>query len=327
MILLGGVPREDRERLDEEIDGINNFTKRELLTILEVRREAIKELDEKVGFLASGSEYIRVVDTAMKNPKQLYMVPKFLIDTRFFRRYEAFYPRWSQFPPHARFGIDARGQVPFTGRTVEWRLLEAALFEDVAMLWNESLAHRTDAINVVGDDRIPGKRYEALKRSTVRAVFASVEGYINGVGVDIELTSEVAGLPASQREMLLERTDDGRPRFKSLRDKVMQYPRIALQAEHPPIQAENEHLSYILVMERKWRDAVMHPTPRLEDNRTELREYVFFEVSLDELQRLVDSAIALIRQIDGALDGKFGLAALWIDDRGEDGRFRNRVFH
>jgi hypothetical protein len=264
----------------------------------------------------------------MENPRDLYFLPKEFIRTRLFRNFEIAAPRWALHPPHSRFGIDARGELPFTGQTVEWRLLEATLFEDLAMLWNDSVAAHTDgAGGVQGDARIPVKRFGALKRAAARALFALLEGYLNGIAVNIQWTMDLSSLTPAQREMILERDDQGRLKYKRLRDKALQYPKIAIGAQHPPIAENNPCLSLILARERDWRDAVMHPSPGLEDNRTISRERAVFELDLAELGELVDAGISLIRQIDAVLAGRFGSVSIWLHARGADGIFPNTVFH
>ncbi len=326
LIILGGLPLADRRELDAELEAIPALTKRSLVAIEEVRGAALREMDEAVGFLAPLDEYIRIVEEAIASPYDIYFMPRVYIDKKLFRNAAKFSPDWNLYAPHTSFGMDARGELAFTGTLVEWRLLEAALFEDLATLWNECLDHETPKTDLVREGRIPFKKFNVLKRSTVRAVFSLLEGYINGIAVDIEWTADPSSLTPAERELVAERSDDGRSKFKRLRDKILQYPKIAIGAQHPPIQDSTPEFALILKRERDWRDAIMHPTPRAEDDREISRQESFFEIQLGDLRELIDATIALIRKIDTVLDGKFGTVKVWITERGEDGRFPKNVF-
>jgi hypothetical protein len=144
-----------------------------------------------------------------------------VIDRELFSNMVAATPRWRLFPPHTRFRIDHHGALP---DSLEWRLLEASLFESAALLWNDVVAAVVDDTGVLGDDKIPGKRYRELKRSTIRAIFALIEGYLNGIAYDIALTTDIGTLSKAAREMLIERDDSGRARFKTLKEKIFAYP-------------------------------------------------------------------------------------------------------
>ena len=75
-------------------------------------------------------------------------------------------------------------------------------------------------------------------------------------------------------ELILERSDDDKPKFKTLKEKVFGYPRIGLGLDHSPVAEANEHLAYIIENERKLRDAFVHPTPRQDDDGGAKREQV-----------------------------------------------------
>mgnify|MGYP003581069493 CR=1 FL=1 len=132
----------------------------------------------------------------------------------------------------------------------------------------------------------------------------------------------------STLELLEERDESGRLRPKSLRTKVLAYPRIALGAEHPVFQddAAAPDFRFVLEMERRLRDAIVHPNPRFESDGGPKREKIYFEIAIDELATLIDNTISLVRRIDSHLEGRFGNVTLWLRDRGEDGRFPAETF-
>jgi hypothetical protein len=326
-ILLGGIPQEERVRLDAEIRAVPYVTTRPLKAFAASLEDAIDGIDKDFGIISRPALYVSIVEEAIEAPYDLRFVPKHFIDTRLFKRFENKFDGWSEFPPHTRIGMDAKSILPFAGRDIEFRLLEAALFEDMAMLWNECLTHETDDRGASRAERIPGKRFRSLKRSAARAVFALLEGYINGLSVDVQWAMSTDQLSARALELLTEKTEDGRSRYTRLRDKILQYPKIAMGLEHPPIQDSNIDLTLVLLRERQWRDAIMHPTPRLEDDPSQTREQYFFEIDINELRELIDAAVRLIRTIDDSLNGKYGRVTVWLQGRGPDGRFPESVFY
>jgi hypothetical protein len=208
-------------------------------------------------------------------------------------------------------------------------LLEASLFESAALLWNETTAsevHDRDR-GALGDAKIPWKRHQELKRSVVRGVFALLEGYLNGIALDVELTTDLTTLSVGAMELILEHTDDGKARFKTLREKIFGYPRIALGPEHSPAQDGNDHVKWILEHERQLRDAIVHPTPRAEDTELPIREQAYYDTDIAVVRDLVDHTIGLIRYVDALLNGKFGRVELWLRDRGAEGLFPSETFH
>lgn len=77
-----------------------------------------------------------------------------LIDGQLFSSFGKVFDRWSLLPPHARIGIDVHGIDPKAGDWIHWRLLEASLFEDLAMLWNEAVRLQQEDRPVHNEERI-----------------------------------------------------------------------------------------------------------------------------------------------------------------------------
>lgn len=300
------------------------MTVSELKALTEHHERAILELRQGLGAIAPTADYLDLVADMENHPSEMLWFQKHALDTQLFANLATVIPRWPLFPPHLRVGIDHHGAHP---DSLEWRLLEASLFESAALLWNDALDSVVDDSAARGDDKIPGKRHRELKRSTIRAIFALLEGYLNGIAYDITLTTDVTALSKGAQEMLSERDAQGRAKFKTLREKLFGYPRLALSLEHSPLDERNEHVAYLLENERELRDAFVHPTPREEPGRAVLREFAYFEIELNALRELLDHAIALIREIDRILAGRFGRAEIWLADREADGRFASKTFH
>ncbi|MGH7551587.1 MAG: hypothetical protein ACREMQ_00995 [Longimicrobiales bacterium] len=210
---------------------------------------------------------------------------------------------------------------------LDWRLIEGALFEDMAMLWNEAVSNQPDDREAFGDERIGPKKFYVLTRSAIRAAFALLEGYLNGIAVDVmDTRGEVT---TRERELLLEiRGPEERFAPLKLRDKILQYPKIALREDYPRFQENNcPEMAEVLIFERQLRDALMHPTQRREAGRELTREEQYFRADLDTTRRIVDAVVGLIRRIDAELDGLFGRVSVWMFDRAADDKYPDETFH
>jgi hypothetical protein len=250
-----------------------------------------------------------LVRSAEERPGQVAMVWKGEIEevfTNFGHALSAF----DHLPQHARIGLDIHG----VEGQLSWFLLEAALFEDLAALWNDAWEKR--------DLRYPNvpkremKHASALKRAAAKAAFGLLEAYLNGIAADVLFTR--TDVSERDRAKLLERDGD-RKMFLSLRDKILQYPKIALRSLHPPV-AENSSraMQTVLATEAEVRHALIHP--KFE------REPSLLELPIERVGQLCDSVTELITEIATCLGGDFGDIRLWLTYRDRDGFFPEHSF-
>ena len=313
-----------RERLNSELALIPTLPTKALRALEEHTTGVIEQLREKLGALKTNAEYLGIAEDMEKHRGLFLWLPKHVLDNQFFSKLKDVARGWEDFPPHTRFGIDYYGEL---AHSLEWRLLEATLFESAALLWNDVVPAAATAERAkVTPDKIPEKRYQELQRSTIRATFALLEGYLNGIAFDVMLTMDMASPSKGARELIHERSDDGKSKFKTLKEKIYSYPRIALGLEHSPLDEANEHVAYIIDNERKLRDAFVHPTPRMDDDGGAKREQVYYEFTQKDVSDLLDHTIGLIRYIDETLAGKFGRVSIWLVDRAADGQFPPKTF-
>lgn len=327
-ILTAALDPDSRANLEDDLRRVPDMHRSELLDREARALEISARLRADFGAKLPAEDYLQIVERAEAAPFEMLWVPKHYIEEHWFANPGLLSRSWTLYPPHTRFGIDTKWLVRTDIHSREWRLLEATLFEDVAMLWNDSYASRVEDTGKTGDDRIPGKRHRELTRSTVRAAFALVEGYLNGIAHDVFITRDITSLSKNAQELLKERDEAGLSRFKPLKAKLLGYPRLALNLEHAPIDEANcPEMAFILEKERQLRDAVMHPTPRAEPDRPILREQSFYQIELALADELITHVTGLIRRIDTELNGTFGRVELWLRDRGVDRLFPNRTFH
>lgn len=330
LILSKSIARSDRIQLDDIIESVPTLSSKQLIRAEAFYEEHFTKMATRVGLIAKPDSLVKALEELRPPPPNILYVPKVHIEAKWFSNFaEGRFRFWPQYPPHARIGIDLEADHEDHHMRLDWRMLEASLFEDMALLWNDVVAHDEPISEAVllGDARIPLKRAAILRRSAARAAFALLEGYLNGLALDILLTR--TGLTPAEREALEEtRGDEKRFAPVKLRDKILRYPRIAARKPHPLFQETDcEALADVCRFERQHRDSLMHPTPRVEVGREIAREEVYYDISLDETRSIIDAVVGVIERIDHELDGMFGRVSMWLAKRGHDDRYPNTTFH
>ncbi len=349
MILAGWLTGEERKRIDQSLSNVTKLSRSRLNIELDRITGSITELRHRLGARAKPRDYELLLARAGARPGTLLFVPKWVIERVFFSRYEKAFPDFVSLPPHARIGIDGSGILQPTKPEASWRLLEATLFEDVALLWNSALD--AAAADRLRPSKAATKWRDALLRSTARAAFYLLEGYLNGLAFDTLVTQR----PLEEDDVRkLREWDQQRSRSSllSLRDKLLQYPKIALRSAHPPLnESKCPELKFVLEKEELWRHALVHPAPRMKAQQSsgdhplrkfeltpsdaasldiardvDVREAVFFELDVEDVGETVDNVIRLIRRMSSELGNRFGNLDMWLTNRESDGRFPASVF-
>lgn len=321
-ILLNNPTPEELRRLDDSLQNIERMPGPELRRKARTFRAEYDRLVKLYGVRGNFEQFEEILDDYAKAHKPILYVAKYDIE-RLFSRYESRFPDLRQLPPHGRIGIEVGGRQS-DGRTANTFLLEASLFEDMAALWNAA-ADATAAADSPTSTLRHNKHAAALRRATTKAAFNLLEGYLNGLALDIQLTMEVS---AKERKLLQEWDDaKDRPARLSLRDKILQYVKLAAGAEHPPIQETNsESMSIVLATEAAVRHALIHPTPRLSPDDETYRENVYLGLELRQVRAVCDAVVGLIREVRTAIGPRFGDIDWWLFERNTDDRYPDDVF-
>ncbi len=288
--------------------------------------EALQLAIEHYGVVGRLDEMDKVLSSRETNgmgPNDLLCVSKFQL-TKIFKHYERALPVFPKLPLHARVGIDVRN-IRESASEMEVFQLEASLFEDMANLWNDAV--KADLIaDGSGPNNTQIKHALACLRATAKAAFNLLEGFLNGLAGDVVLLMTAS---AKDRAKLTEWDQERQePLFLSLREKLLQYPKIATGAEHPPLQ-ENlcPAMHRVLRLEKRLRHALIHPRPQVLPADVEsFREAAFYELKLDEVGVLCDDVIELISLISSTVGPAFGDVSLWLVRRQCDGIFGEDTF-
>lgn len=229
-------------------------------------------------------------------------------------------------PVHARIALDSSGLLYTHSRHPEVYLLEATMFEDMASLFNLAKREYEAAKGSTAGKRVI-KRRNALCRSATMAAIHFVESYVNGIAVDYVVTHE-PGLDPTTKSVLLD-WDFGqnRPRYLSLRDKILQYQRIILGVPHAPLQETNSpEMKTIVETAKLIRDAIAHPSPALDPKTMEPeKERTVLGLDVPQTETVVDGAVALVRRLEETIHGSLK-QVLWLYDRTAEGVFPDAAF-
>jgi len=285
----------------------------------------IQRLRRKFGVTAQSSFLLKILEQVDSRPDSDYLMPKFMIDT-LCTRYDGVVRDFSELQPHVLVGLHSG-----LGRNyleIELYLLEAVLFEDMCALFNMAKeSEQAVEPHKQGQSKVARKGRAALYHATITATFNFLEAYINGIAFDHYIVKKDS-LDNQTKKLLTEwDTTNNRPHYVSLRDKIVKYTRIALGVAHPPIQENNcPELEYLAMKVRPLRDAIVHPAPGPDIDALEPgSEKEFFNLDFSEVERIVDSAIALVRKIEKTI-GRSERRLFWLFDRASNGLFADEVF-
>lgn len=183
------------------------------------------------------SFFVKLSEQARAVPGKDFLLPKFLIK-EYFLSYGKVFPGFDVLPEHASIGFhDGTGRKSVG--EIEVYLLEAKLYEDMCGLFNlaKEIAGKVDA-HKQGKSKTDSKKLEACCRATATSAFYFVESYLNGLAYDHYVT-HMKSLDVKSNQILTEwDIQKNCPCYLSLREKILQYPRIILGSTHPPPTGE-----------------------------------------------------------------------------------------
>ncbi len=277
------------------------------------------------GIQADEEVLVRLAQGIEATPAQrLVLLPMYFV-RGLFRDPDKIFPPKQHVANHAVVLIDPRGTFydANPGKGFALRLLEQSLYEDMCVLFNSAKAQ-----SVQPDAGLKITMEVAFCRSAMSAAFNFLESYLNGIAVDHLSTNQ--GTISEKERIELSEWDHlkRRPRFLSLRDKLTRYPRIVLGAARPPLTEDNCQEMKFMVREAKLtRDAIVHASPAPDPKTLDLEKYLAVDLAnISEAERVVDSAISLVRKLDIAVHGSDERVSVWLHDRDKDGYFSHGIF-
>jgi hypothetical protein len=321
LVLTNATTPDDRLAIESNVARIPAMPAAKLRARAKELAKEVARLEAHFGVIGSRDELERIFNEPVEREGTVHFISKFDM-LRMFTHYERALPIFPQLPLHGRVTVDSAAVSGH--RTLGFFLLEASLFEDMAALWNAARGATETAAHP--DATFPQvKEATAFRRATAKAAFSVLEAYLNGIALDVLIMRTVT----PEIEELLEEwsQERNRPRYLTLRDKILQYVKIACDIKNPPIQESNSPpMRILLEAERQVRNSLVHPTARLTRADPEGREGVFFHLPLEAVREICDATSALIRQISATIGPSFGDVSWWLFDRGNDDCYPEATF-
>lgn len=332
-----------REKSERLLDELRRMTAKETEHLL---LRLTREQQQLVILLRPASppaDLAESLEEARPRPNTFLWIPRWHL-RELLPGLESAVPSIKNLPQHARITVDVLG-VESNGRPPEIRILEAGLFEDMCAHVNAAQDLRETALTPSAPKPLR-KALSAFRRSAVLVAFNMVEAYINSVAFDT-LVERGDSLALRDRDLLSEwDSTKNRQRLVPFREKLLQYPKIAINVEHPPLQESNcPEYALLLGAAKDFRDAIVHANPKPSigplnlDDPVPQKEVLFWQlpdsddfryINNDQSKsghwlEIVDAAIGAVKRIHATIHPeRKGL--FWVHDRATDGRFPEKAF-
>lgn len=328
-LLLNAASTDERLAMEETLRQLESVPRRDLKRLDAEVRQQVRALRREFGVVATRADLQFLIDPKATGLGDALYVSKHALDG-LVHHYERRLDIYPKLPPHARIRVCVFNPAkPAPG--IEVFVLEASLFEDMAALWNSAIEASAqpapEGAAAPAPDGISHKSYNALLRATAKAGFNLIEGYLNGLAFDILVATQVS--PEDETKLREWDATRSRPSPMTLRDKILQYPKIALGVAHPPLTEGNcPAMRRVVELQDTLRHSLIHPTPQARGvpYPQPTREESYWNIRQSQVSELCDSAIALIRALDNVLGSRFGTTDYWLHDRTPEGRFPDTTF-
>lgn len=314
-----------KERAELTRARILQGSKKEVLSYIAGVRQHMQGRRREYGVRAKPRDLLSFLEHAEQAPPgQLMWAPLFFVRS-FFRDYAKVWPGSALLPAHARVMFDAQG-LGATGEPIHGiRLVEGTVYEDMAALCNLAIGQSESAQGATV--RLPTKTLDALCRATIAASVYFVEAYLNGLAFD-HLVQHEDSLSPDER-LILQDWDEkrNRPRYLSLRDKLLQYQRIVTRSQHARLQESNcPEIARFLEIVDLIRNPLAHPSPHFDlDTGRPDKELALYSVTLETACDAADCAVSLVKKLEEVVCGHNDRIP-WLFSRGSDGRFPPEAF-
>ena len=313
-----------KDEFEDTKKAIDSLDKQGLREFIKRYKSAISDLRKLYGIKVDNSIVVdfwdRVESLNWPSGKILY-IHKYILK-QWFKRYNVTLPAFDNFPEHAKIGIDPGIIRKKRGEGVNVFILEAVLFEDMCALFNNA-KKKYNSIDRKKDSDIEWKTFCSVLRATIISGFNFLEAYLNGLAIDFYILNKDKLDDKTIRLLTDWDFNKDRPQYISLRDKMLQYPRIILGLEHPPLQESNCAEMAFLLEAKYRRDSIVHPSPNPDFGNQ--RENDFLNPNFEEVDNIIDNIILFVSKIEKLIKGNHNRID-WFSQRTNGGFFPESVF-
>jgi hypothetical protein len=322
--LLNNVTVSIKAKMKVSYDAIDRFGKTELRRKIHELERELQDLRTEFGVKATREELVKVLQSAEAKPGlALHIVKAALVGM--IGKYDKKAPGFSIFPEHTYIQID-NGQFREVQGDFDWILQEASLYEDMCSIFNLA-KERNSSLNRNKDHRSVIKTADSLARTTIVAAYNFLEAYLKGIAIDHVLLNGKS-IDQKTTTFLLEWDQSTkRQKFVSLRDKLLQYPKLIKNLEHPPLQETNcAEMEVVLGRGKRLRDSIVHASPLASSESGDEPIAPLFHLDFGDVEAVVDNVVRLVRKIDQVIHAN-DHAIIWMKDREPNGLFPDTAFH
>jgi hypothetical protein len=333
LVLLAQMNPSLRNRFQAERQALSEASKRELQKAIIRLNEELKRFRRETGATQRIGTYAPFLKAQVQNIAQRGFVLSLPIYMALFLFKN--YPNVSErvashdIPIHAFLEIDYEGSYE-SPEYLQFQIPEAMLFEDMCSFWNEASEISVDLARVY-NEKLNIKRRQALLRGAVSSAFYMVEAFCNGIAFDVFLNCWDS-ISDNDRQRITEwDVARGRPKYQTVRDKILHYPRMLVGSSSPLIQENNSpELAFFMTSAKELRDAIVHANAAPDYTSITVKSLIppkwqaLLHLNRDICAEVVDCSISVIEQIASAIDRQ--KSVFWLQRRGPNGLFHASVF-
>jgi hypothetical protein len=322
--LLNNVTVSIKAKMKASYDAIDRYGKSELRRKIHELERELQDLRTEFGVKATMDELVKVLQSAEAQPGlALHIIKAALV--QLIGNYEKKVPGFSIFPEHTYIQID-NGQFREEEGDFDWILQEASLYEDMCSLFNLA-KERNSNLNRKRDSRNVIKTASSLARTSIVAAYNFLEAYLKGIAIDHVLLNGES-LYQKTTAFLLEWDQSTKcQKFVSLRDKLLQYPKLIKNLEHPPLQETScTEMDFVLGRGKRLRDSIVHASPLASTESKNEPIAPLFKLDFGDVEFVVDNVVRLVRKIEQVIHAN-DHAVVWMKDREPNGLFPDSAFH
>ena len=317
------LTRETKAQLDLFRSRSLGAPAKELREMLEAIEQQVAATSGDFGaILTKPKEFAALLIAGSRHGPGVVNLSKAVIDSQYFRNFCGGSVAWRSFSPHLRLAVNFDRVVPSRADQIafDYYLNEATLYEDMALAYNAAKEIEPAIMNTKSAiANLDSKKYSMHMRTAILSAFYFVEAYLNGVAFDFYYRNEQK-LSAEEKEQLLEWNFGRNQRsFVSFEKKVLNYPKIIMRKQHPPLTTTNsKELKVLMGDAKEFRDSIVHQSPKTDDVlKTPEKVVWMMSLRMGHVTEVVDAATRFVRELN-ALLGKEGMPLDWLCSRNQE---------
>ena len=299
-------------QLDSLRSQATRIPRREIPQLLQQVRQQIVTIKKETKCLLSNTQIRQIVSKMTSLGEGYVSVPKMHIDKHWFANYTRIFPRWPHVPIHAlvMFDSNIENKSPYS-----FFVLEAMLFEDVQLLWQEIVRITSDGKDFRSRPRAAQRKLSSHLRVIVPAIYNFLEAYLNGIAYNCFQTFH-SQIPIKDHDLLCEwDSQDKRIRFVAFERKVKEYPTIyATHLERHLDLGNDRNVEVILGEGKSLRDSFTHPSPYVHPKTLDIEKTrAIVGIRDDQVKRLLKAVVHYVLNVEEGLGRDPRKTVPWLE--------------